>query len=293
MKHSLILWLKRIGAILWVLFCLKTALSAQPITLKPVHDLATSGTHTFPEVLGRVERVQVVNETGKQLHLRVFYAGYTQAFVSLEVLGHQKKVLKKIPPIKGSLAGKSQAFEIMISSNSKAPADCSLRSKYVRLAFSRPPGFVGPNSPAYLYKYHKAWCPGEGGVRTVVSGGSSVEIGSNSSSQTGSTNTQNQSELRKVTLRAIGSAQQLGKGSLPVPNQVVLSESPIATTDSVIVDSIKVKLDKSPYGPGFQTVSLWDGLRSDVDFSLDEITNVNLNLIRDANPNNASFYYLP
>ncbi|MEO0333263.1 MAG: hypothetical protein AAF223_16520, partial [Bacteroidota bacterium] len=291
---TFILWLKRIGAILWVLLCLKTALSAQPNVLKPAHDLATSGTHTFPEVLGRVEQVQIVNETGNQLHLRVFYAGYTHAFVSLEVLGFQKEVIKKIPPIKGSLAGKSQAFEIMINSNNKAPVDCSLRSKYVRLAFSRSPGFVGPNSPAYLYEYHKAWCPGEGGIRNIASGGSSTRTRSNSNTQTESTEPrQNQSELRKVTLRAIGSAQQLGRGSLPVPNQVVLPESPVATADSVVIDSVKVKLDKSPHGPGFQTVSLWDDLRSDVDFSLDEITNINLSLVRDANPNNASFYYLP
>ena len=291
---SLIIPIGRVMAIA-IAFLLPGLAWGQGQPLLPEHDMGAESSRTFAEVQGRIEKVFVTQDEGSVLKVLVYYVGYNDAHITAEVLDHNKQPLRQIPAMKGSLAGKSSPVEITIPASTNIPDDGSVRSRYIKLILSRHPVFVGPNSPYNIYLYHKAWVKSVHG--NVLAGNPAG--GNTHQERTPATSNQNQKDepaVISIVLEPIGSAAQLDKGKLPVPAKNVLADH-TPTSSEILADSsaaqTQVIVDKRPRGPGIHRISLWDGLKSDVDFQFEDITNINLEVIRDANPHSNFFYYLP
>lgn len=279
-----------------IAFLLPGLAFSQEKQLFPEHHMGSESSRTFAEVQGRIESVFVTHDESSVLKVLVDFIGYSNAHITVEILDHNMQLMRQIPTMKGSLAGKSSPVEVTIPASSKIPDDGSVRSKYIKITMSRHPVFTGPNSPYNIYLYHKAWTKSPHSnllANTALGGNANQER----TQATSASNQKSEPAVISVKLAPVGSVAQLDKGKLPVPARNILADHSATaennTPENVQKDSVNVALDKRPKGPGIHRISLWDGLKSDVEFQFEDVTNINLEVIRDANPNSNFFYYLP
>ena len=253
----------------------------------------------FPEVTGSVQRVFVRFDSEGQLKLVMQYTGFENAFINAEVMDYNTKVQKEIQQVSGNLQGVSSPIELVFNLKENVALNRHVRSRYIRITFSSRPNIVGPGSPQLVYSLHKAWL---GGGRHVASSNARHQ-GSNTPQVTANRHKGNGRSLNnnniivKVKLKPVGSAAGLGQAFVSAPRRKTdgktNQDGSVGQKVANELDSTQIKLGKKPLGPGKYKLSLWEGLRSDVEFKFGDLSGISLDLYQDANPASKHYYYLP
>lgn len=253
----------------------------------------------FPEVTGTVQRVFVRFDSESQLKLVMQYTGFENAFIKAETMDHNMKVQKEIQQVSGNLQRISSPIELVFNLKGNVAPDRSVRSRYVRITFSSRPNIIGPNTPQVVYTLHKAWLGG----RQMASGNMGERTGGNSQHVTANRHDNNRQPLTnnnvivKVRLEPVGSAVDLSHTFVSTPQKrpggtgdrnKVIKQSLVNESDSA-----QTTPHNEPLGPGKYKISLWEDLRSDVEFKFSDVSGISLDLYQDSNPASKHYYYVP
>ena len=253
--------------------------------LKIVNDIGSTSSHMDPDVIGRVRMLKVRSECPKELKLVLHFDGYENAFIKVVILDHQRKPVKIVKSLSGSLKNLSSPIEMGFKIKPNAGPDARARSKYIQVTFSDMPGKRGPRTPYVIYELVKAWNnnPGNNSVANNQSG----------NQQTSGSNT-----IVRVTPNPIGSASGLNANMFkPLP--MFTKEPTVSTEESSSEESDtqgdieQEEIDANPYGPSTVKLSLWDDIVTDVDFQFGDISNISLDIYKDQNPNSHHYYFIP
>ena len=258
--------------------------------LAPEKDMAALASQSFPEVLGMVRGVKVRSDEAQQLKVVLHYEGYEKAFLTAEVLDRNKRPIQSITKVKGDMTGLSSPLELTFKMKPKVSANTPASSRYLKLSFSSIPHRIGPNSPFIIFGLNKAW------KKTT----DNTPITSNQNHNNSNTdNQQNQTtnSIRSISPKPIGSAAQLRPDFFPRPQKSIehqaVSQHLIVNGQTSGTDNSANTVDTRPFGPSLNRISLWQSIQSDVEFDFGDLSPINLNIFRDANPHSNHFYYLP
>ncbi len=270
--------------------------------LKLVSNPELASAHLFPEVSGTIQRVFVRHESGSQLKLVLQYTGFENAYLTASTLDQHMRPQKQINSIAGNLQGVESPVELVFNLKANAGPGMRLRSGFVKISFSAQPDHIGPNSPQVIYKLNKAWTGGSGhplaNNQLGSSGGRRIDNGSRQPGNDQSLNENgpvlsNRHVVVKIDMEPIGSAARLNPNFVakqPGPTKDVAAKVDSSTQ---VTDTLNTIIDTDPLGPSDFKLSLWENIKTDVEFDFADISNINLNIFRDKNPASNQFYYAP
>jgi len=295
--------------------------------LSPVVDLESIGISVLSTILsgdnltGDVEKVVVTADAETLLTVQVHYTGFEEAYLRAKVLGSDNKEQAEISEASQSLDGATSPVTLHFSPNDRLAEGDSLESSKLHLLFSTPES--RQSGRPFVFNLPKRWLRPMSPENLVVEItpepiGVAANLDRSDPRVVIPTRKQNfqinkvidavrlSPMLRADTARAIST---LGPSARPVlidRSRTADHIQPSTTTPVVMMPArtfrmveLGIKRDDSARGiegPSNNPISLWGGLRSDVDFEYDaayKITSIRMDIYPDKNENTGIYYYLP
>ncbi|MDN5216979.1 hypothetical protein QQ020_33220 [Fulvivirgaceae bacterium BMA12] len=296
----------RIYVVLMILYMMAQGANAQNYAglqhkeLKLVSNPELASAQLFPEVTGTIQRVFVRYESGSQLKLVLQYTGFENAYLTASTLDQHMKPQKQINVITGNLQGVESPVELVFNLRTSAGPGIRLRSGFVKISFSSQPDHIGPNSPQVIYKLNKAWSGRAGQLLANNQQGSSgrrIDNGRRPDNDQFPIDNDpiitNSHVVVKIDMEPIGSAARLNPNFVAKPPRPAKNVTANADSLMQVTDTLNTVIDTDPLGPSDFKLSLWENIKTDVEFDFADISNINLNIFRDKNPASNQFYYAP
>jgi hypothetical protein len=211
-----------------------------------------------------IDSVIVLDDAPLQLTVMVYFSGVSKANIQVSVATDKAQSKSYIAPqIVTVMEGQSPAE---ITLKAVMPENMEIQSKFLSVEMKDPDRIAQQKD--YIFSLGKRWT-------SQIKGENLVQI---------------------INLEPIGSAVslwQLGAADpLPNPSKAVASTTPSLTTRTGIPAPGPTG-DKTPRGPSRQPFSLWDNIKTDIDFELSDINNIRTEIYPDINPASETFYISP
>jgi hypothetical protein len=257
------------------------------------------------KIKGDIDSVVVVNDSERELHLKIFYRGFENAFFKLSTTDPSKQKQNAVKKSEFSLTGKSSPLTCVMTLSPDYPKGQLLESPFLKLEFAKDASKPGQVA---TYSLNKKWKI-ELNPENVVINIKPQPVGNTANLKPNEVKDVNASKPilfdasklyynHKLDIKTVSAAQS---SSQPATKPSAAQAKPMML-NTVILTPILINQpagspapDLSPKGPDKQPYYLWTGLTSDnPDIERpQDISNINMSIFRDKEQRSGVFYYLP
>ncbi len=212
---------------------------------------------------GRLDSVVVLDDAAQSLTVLVYFTGIAKAIIQASASSDKPQSVPNFASPALSIQQGQSPVELILTA--KMPENVEIQSKQLSVEIMDPQR-ITPNK-AYVFSLPKRW-----------------------NSQIKAENLQ-----QTVKLDPVGSAVSLWQMSATaqLPNPAKSLASDVSKNATTLRNTAGTVSDRTPKGPSKVSFSLWDNIRSDVDFELNEISNIRTEIHPDVNPASETFYISP